>query len=41
MDCARVIADRVIILINGVNYAEGKFNTLAASTDPELQAFFK
>ena len=41
MDCARVIADRVIILIDGINYAEGSFSELAASTDPNLQAFFK
>ena len=41
MDCARVIADRVIILIDGINYAEGEFASLASSSDPKLQAFFK
>ena len=41
MDCARVIGDRIIILRDGVNYAEGLFNDLASSTDPNLQAFFK
>ena len=41
MDCARVIADRVIILIDGQNYAEGTYEELASSKDPQLQAFFK
>jgi len=41
MDCARVIGDRIIILRDGINYAEGLFNKLAASSDPNLQAFFK
>ena len=41
MDCARVIGDRIIILRDGINYAEGLFNTLASSSDPNLQAFFK
>ena len=41
MDCARVIGDRIIILRDGVNYAEGQFDDLARSTDPNLQAFFK
>ena len=41
MDCARVIADRVIILIDGQNYAEGSYQELSTSTDPNLQAFFK
>jgi phospholipid/cholesterol/gamma-HCH transport system ATP-binding protein len=41
MDCARVIGDRIIILRDGVNYAEGLFNKLASSPDPNLQAFFK
>lgn len=41
MDCARVIGDRIIILRDGINYAEGQFSELASSTDPNLQAFFK
>jgi len=41
MDCARVIGDRIIILRDGVNYAEGQFDKLASSKDPNLQAFFK
>lgn len=41
MDCARVIANRMIMLIDGVNYAEGTFNELAASKDSKVRAFFK
>ena len=41
VDCSRVIADRMILLIDGVNYAEGSFNELSSSTDERIQAFFK
>lgn len=41
VDCSRVIADRMILLIDGVNYAEGSFNELSSSADERIQAFFK
>lgn len=41
VDCARVIANRMILLVEGTNYAEGSFNELSASTDPKVEAFFK
>jgi phospholipid/cholesterol/gamma-HCH transport system ATP-binding protein len=41
VDCARVIADRMILLIDGTNYAEGTFKELSASKDPKIRAFFK
>ena len=41
VDCSRVIADRMILLIDGINYAEGSFRELSASTDERIQAFFK
>lgn len=41
VDCSRVIADRMILLIDGVNYAEGRFEELQASKDEKIQAFFK
>lgn len=41
VDCARVISNRMILLINGINYKEGSFNELASSTDKNIQAFFK
>lgn len=41
VDCARVTANRMILLIDGINYAEGTFDQLASSDDPKIQAFFK
>jgi len=41
VDCARVIADRMILLIDGTNYAEGTFQELSVSKDPKIMAFFK
>ena len=41
VDCARVISNRMILLIDGYNYAEGTFEELSASKDPKVQAFFK
>ncbi len=41
VDCARVISDRMILLIDGVNYAVGTFKELSALKDPKVKAFFK
>lgn len=41
VDCARVISNRMILLVDGINYAEGTFEELSASKDPKVQAFFK
>lgn len=41
VDCARVISDRMILLIDGINYASGSFEDLANSTDEKIKAFFK
>ena len=41
MDCARVISNRMIILQDGVNYAEGTYLSLSKSDDPKVKAFFK
>ena len=41
VDCARVISNRMILLIDGYNYAEGTFEELSISKDPKVQAFFK
>ena len=40
IDCARVIANRMILLIDGINYAQGTFAELSASKDPKIEAFF-
>lgn len=41
VDCARVISNRMILLLDGINYAEGTFKELSAMEDPKVQAFFK
>lgn len=41
VDCARVISNRMILLVDGINYAEGTFAELSNSEDPKVQAFFK
>ena len=41
VDCARVISNIMILLIDGINYVEGTFEELSASKDPKVQAFFK
>lgn len=41
VDCARVISNRMILLINGINYAMGTFEELATSKDEKIQEFFK
>ncbi|MEX1382820.1 ABC transporter ATP-binding protein [Lutibacter sp.] len=41
MDCARVISNRMILLIDGINYIEGTYTKLAASKDKKVQEFFK
>jgi len=41
VDCARVISNRMILLVDGINYTEGTFEELSTSTDPKVQAFFK
>ena len=41
IDCARVISNRMILLIDGVNYAEGTFKELSTDKDEKIQAFFK
>jgi len=40
MDCVRITADRIILLSDGINYAEGSYHTLKRSDDPEVKAFF-
>lgn len=41
VDCARVISNRMILLIDGINYAEGTFEELSTNKDEKIQAFFK
>jgi len=41
VDCARVISNRIILLVDGINYAEGTYADLSHSDDPNIKAFFK
>lgn len=41
VDCARVVSERMILLVDGINYAEGSFNELRALKDEKVRAFFK
>ncbi|MGB5556353.1 MAG: ATP-binding cassette domain-containing protein [Flavobacteriaceae bacterium] len=41
VDCARVVSERMILLVDGLNYAEGSYAELSASNDPKVEAFFK
>ncbi|WP_340202040.1 ABC transporter ATP-binding protein [Ascidiimonas sp. W6] len=41
VDCARVISDRMILLVDGINYAEGTYEELLKSKDEKIKAFFK
>lgn len=41
VDCARVVSERIVLLVDGINYAEGTFAELAASKDEKIRAFFK
>ena len=40
VDCARIISNRMIILVDGINYAEGTFEELSTSNDPKIRDFF-
>ncbi|WP_111710029.1 ABC transporter ATP-binding protein [Lutibacter citreus] len=41
IDCARVISNRMILLIDGTNYVEGTFKELENSKDKKVKSFFK
>ena len=41
VDCARVISNRMILLIDGIDYANGTFKELEASKDYKIKEFFK
>lgn len=40
LNIAKLISDRVVILAEGRNYAEGSFEHLKATNDPIIKAFF-
>lgn len=41
MNCVKIIADRIIVLLDGICYAEGTYSELSKSTDKNIKAFFE
>ena len=41
MGCARIVANRIMVLVNGICYAEGTFAELQRSEDPNIKPFFE
>lgn len=41
LNCVKIAADSLVMLIEGKNYAEGTFNEMKASTDPKIKLFFE
>jgi phospholipid/cholesterol/gamma-HCH transport system ATP-binding protein len=41
VDCARVISERMILLVDGINYAQGTYAELSTSADSKVEVFFK
>lgn len=40
MVCAQIVANRIVVLIEGKNYAEGDYDTLYHHKDPKVSGFF-
>ena len=41
LNCVKIVADRIIMLIDGTCYAEGTLNSLSKSTDEKIKTFFE
>jgi len=41
MGCAHIVANRIMVLVNGICYAEGTFEELKNSQDPNIRPFFE
>jgi phospholipid/cholesterol/gamma-HCH transport system ATP-binding protein len=41
MSCAKIVANRIIILVDGICYAEGTYEELHKSNDPKIRPFFE
>lgn len=40
-ECARITANRMLVIKNGICFAEGTYDELSESTDPWIRSFFK
>jgi phospholipid/cholesterol/gamma-HCH transport system ATP-binding protein len=41
MGCAKIVADRILVLVDGVCYAQGTYDELNNSDDPKIRPFFE
>ena len=41
MNCVKLVADRVVLLIDGICYADGTYEELRKSTDTKIKTFFE
>ncbi len=41
MHCAKLTANRISVLIDGINYAQGTYDELNNLKDPKIHAFFE
>lgn len=41
MNCARLTANRLVMMMDGINYAQGTYDELRNSADANVQAFFE
>lgn len=41
MQCAKLTANRLTVMIDGINYADGTFDELKSNKDPKVAAFFE
>ena len=41
INCVKIVADRIIMLIDGFAYAEGTFSDMAKSEDTKIKSFFE
>ena len=41
MHCAKIIANSLVVMIDGINYAQGTYDFLKQLDDPKVHSFFK
>ena len=41
INCVKIVADKIAMLIDGICYAVGTYEELSQSTDPKIQPFFE
>ena len=41
MNCVKIVADRIVMLIDGYCYAQGSYEELSQSKDPKIKSFFE